>query len=119
VSVLGVAAAIAALNDVAHIDNERARNAQVRAFTIKALADLGCKSSDSQANFIFVEVHRTAKDFREACVKSGVMVGRDFPPLETTHARISLGTMDEMTKATEVFRSVLRAPAATMAGKAQ
>jgi histidinol-phosphate/aromatic aminotransferase/cobyric acid decarboxylase-like protein len=36
------------------------------------------------------------------------MIGRDFPPFEKTHARISIGTMDEMRKATEVFRSVLR-----------
>ena len=36
------------------------------------------------------------------------MVGRDFPPFENTHARISLGTMEEMKKATAVFRSVLR-----------
>jgi histidinol-phosphate aminotransferase len=119
VSVLGVAAALAALNDAAHIDKERARNTQVRAFTSKALDDLGCKPSDSQANFLFVDVHRTAKDFREACAKSGVLVGRDFPPLETTHARISLGTMDEMVKATEVFRSVLRSPTTTTAGKSQ
>ena len=51
---------------------------------------------------------RPAKDFREACAKQGVMVGRDFPPFEKTHARISIGTMDEMQKAAEVFRSVLR-----------
>ncbi len=34
---------------------ERARNTEVRAFTVKALDDLGCKSSDSQGNFLFVE----------------------------------------------------------------
>ena len=44
------------------------------------------------------------------------MVGRDFPPFEKTHARISLGTMDEMKKATAVFRSVLR-PVTTTAGQ--
>ena len=44
------------------------------------------------------------------------MVGRDFPPFEKTHARISLGTMDEMQKATAVFRNVLR-PVTTTAGR--
>ena len=29
------------------------------------------------------------------------MVGRDFPPFEKTHARISLGTMEEMQKAAD------------------
>ena len=109
-------AAIASLGDQKHIDEERARNTEVRAFTMKALEDLGCKPTASQANFLFVDIHRPAKEFREACAKSNVMVGRDFPPFEKTHARISIGTMDEMQKATEVFRNVLR-PAATSAGK--
>jgi histidinol-phosphate/aromatic aminotransferase/cobyric acid decarboxylase-like protein len=63
-------------------------------------------------------VHRTAKAFRDACAESNVMVGRDFPPFEKTHARISIGTMDEMQKATEVFRNVLR-PAKPTAGRQQ
>ena len=108
VSVFGVAAALAALPDTRHIADERARNTEVRTFTIKALDDLGCKSSASQANFLFVEVGRTAEEFRDACAKQGVLVGRPFPPLDKTHARISLGTMEEMKKAIAVFRSVLR-----------
>ncbi len=108
VSVPGVAAAIASLDDPEHIAEERARNTGVRRFTAGALQDLGCKPSDSQANFLFVDVGRPAREFRDACAKAGVMIGRDFPPFEKTHARISIGTMDEMRKATEVFRTVLR-----------
>jgi histidinol-phosphate aminotransferase len=114
VSVLGVAAAISSLGDQKHIDDERARNTAVRAFTVKALEDLGCKSTDSNTNFIFTDIGRPAREFRDACAKTGVMVGRDFPPFEYTHCRISMGTMDEMKKAVETFREVLRpmAPAA-------
>jgi histidinol-phosphate/aromatic aminotransferase/cobyric acid decarboxylase-like protein len=36
-----------------------------------------------------------------------VAVGRDFPPMEKTHSRITLGTMDEMRKAVAVFQKVL------------
>jgi histidinol-phosphate/aromatic aminotransferase/cobyric acid decarboxylase-like protein len=75
---------------------------------VKALNDLGCKSSESQSNFLFTDIHASAKEFREACAKQGVMVGRDFPPLEKTHVRISIGTIDEMRKAAAVFRSVLK-----------
>ena len=116
VSVFGVAAALAASADTQHIVEERARNTEVRAFTVKELDDLGCKSSDSQGNFLFVDVGRPAAEFRDACAKQGVLVGRDFPPFEKTHARISLGTMEEMKKATAVFRSVLR-PVMTTAGR--
>ena len=112
VSVFGVAAAIAALGDAKHIEAERERNTKVRAFTIKALDEFGCKTADSQANFLFVDVGRPAKDFREACAKQGVVVGRDFPPFEKTHVRISIGTSDEMQKSATVFRNVLR-PAST------
>jgi len=119
VSVFGIAAAIASLNDPKHIDAERARNTEVRAFTVKALDDLGCRGSDSQGNFIFVEVKRPAREFREACAKQGVMVGRDFPPFENTHARISIGTLEEMQKAAAVFRSVLRPSTAATGGRSQ
>lgn len=118
VSVFGVAAAIASLGDDRHIEEERVRNTSVRAYTVKALADLGCPSTDSQTNFLFVDVHRTAEEFREACARSGILVGRDFPPLEKMHARISIGTMEEMVKATEVFRTVLRTATPT-AGRLQ
>src|SRR6185295_16495839 len=108
VSVFGVAAAIASRNDPAHIDEERKRNTEVRNFTVKAFEELGCKPTASEANFVFVDIGRPAKDFRDTCAKSGVMVGRDFPPFEKTHCRISIGTMDEMKKAVEVFRTALK-----------
>lgn len=108
VSVFGVMAALAALGDPAHIDAERRRNTEVRAFTVKVLEDLGCTCTDSQGNFLFVNVGRPARVFRDACAKEGVMVGRDFPPFESTHARISIGTMDEMRRAAEVFRAALK-----------
>jgi len=115
VSVFGVAAAIAALGDGKHIEVERERNTKVRAYTIKALDEFGCKAAESQANFLFVDIGRPAKEFREACAKQGVVVGRDFPPFEKTHVRISIGTMEEMQKAAAVFRSVLR-PVPTSTG---
>jgi histidinol-phosphate aminotransferase len=116
VSVFSIAAAIASLNDHKHMEEEKARNTEVRTFTVKALDELGCKSTECQGNFLFVDMGRPAAAFREDCAKQGVMVGRDFPPFEKTHARISLGTMDEMKKATAVFRSVLR-PVTTTAGR--
>ena len=121
VNTFGVAAAVASLKDPQHIRDEAARNTAVREFTIKALADLGYTSSDSQTNFIFTNIGKTmtAAAFREGCAAKGVMVGRDFPPLEKTWARISIGTMEEMQKATEVFRSVLKPATTTSSGKGQ
>jgi histidinol-phosphate aminotransferase len=121
VNTFGVAAAVASLKDPQHIKEEAARNKAVRDFTVKALADLGYTSTDSQTNFIFTDIGKTmtAAAFRDGCAAKGVMVGRDFPPLEKTWARISLGTMEEMQKATEVFRSVLKPSTTTSSGKGQ
>ena len=51
----------------AFITAERARNKEVRDFTMKWFADRGMKPTDSQANFMFVNIGRPAKAFREAC----------------------------------------------------
>jgi histidinol-phosphate aminotransferase len=115
VSVPGIAAGMASLANQAHIDKERARNTEVRAFTVRAFEQMGFKATDSQANFLFVDLKRPAKPFRDACAQHGVLVGRDFPPYEKTHCRVSIGTMDEMQRAVEVFKKVLGAAPTTTA----
>jgi histidinol-phosphate aminotransferase len=112
----GIAAATTAIGNQAHIDQERRRNTEVKAFTIKAFEQMGFKATDSQANFIFVNLNRPAKPFRDACAQQGVLVGRDFPPYEKTHCRISIGTMAEMQKAVDVFKKVL-GPATSSANR--
>ena len=88
------------------------RAAQRLGLTIRTFKQAGCTVTDSQANFIFVDVRRPAKEFREACAQRHVHIGRDFPPL-TNWARISMGTLEEMERANEVFRQVLSAPTGT------
>jgi histidinol-phosphate aminotransferase len=107
VNVLTAAAAVAALKDTAHMDAERIENKKVRDFTIAGFKDLGVTGSVSNTNFVFLNIGRTAAEFRDACAKRNVFVARDFPPMEKTHARVTIGTMDEMKKAMEVFREVL------------
>ena len=112
-NVLAMQAGLAAIQqDAAFIAAERARNKAVRDFTMTWFADRGMKPTDSQANFMFVNIGRPAKDFRDACKAKGVLVARDFPPFEKTHCRISYGTMDEMKKAVAVFGEVLGKKAA-------
>ena len=106
-SVLTAAGAIASLGDLEHMAAEREENNRVREFTIKAFREMGYEATDSQTNFLFVNIRRPAGEFRDAAREQGVLVGRDFPPMEQTHARISLGTMEEMQRAVEVFRKIL------------
>ena len=116
-NILGMAAAMGALDDDAHIEEEVARNTAARKYTLDFFRRSGYRATDSQANFIFVNLGRPAKEFRESCEKYKVKVGRDFPPYEKTHARISIGTMEEMRRATEVFQQVLGASATDSAGR--
>lgn len=104
---LTLTAALTSFANTQHIATERARNTEVRAFTVKALADMGVTGTATQANFLFADIKRPAKDFRDACRAAGVVVGRDFPPFEKQYCRISIGTMAEMQRAVAVFRTVL------------
>lgn len=103
---LGLRGAVATLGDKAHIEQERVLNRAARAFTIKALADAGFPAADTQANFLMINLRRDAQPFRDACKRDGVLVGRPFPPLNT-YCRISIGTMDEMRQAVDVFKRAL------------
>jgi len=105
---LSAAAAIASIQDRAHIADEVAENARVRAFVVSGFRELGYDVPTPHANHVLVDLGRPASWFRAQCAERKVTVGRDFPPLEQTHSRISLGTMEEMQQAMGVFRDVLR-----------
>jgi histidinol-phosphate aminotransferase len=113
-NVLALHAGLAAIQqDASVVAAERDRNTAVRDFTMKWFADRGMKPTQSQANFMFVNIGRPVREFREACLAKGVRVARNFPPFENSHCRISFGTMEEMTKAVGVFDEVLKKPAGT------
>lgn len=112
ISVMALQGAKAALAvPDAWVTAEQRRNAEARAFTMQWFADRGHAPTDSQTNFIFVDIKRPAAGFRDACLRDGVLVGRDFPPYEKTHARISIGTLAEMQRAVKVFERALAVPA--------
>ncbi|MEE2898097.1 MAG: aminotransferase class I/II-fold pyridoxal phosphate-dependent enzyme [Gemmatimonadota bacterium] len=115
-NVLVMGAALAALQDPQHVERERERNAEVRQNTVRFFERAGFRVPESQANFLFVDIGRPASAFRAACAERNVLVARDFPPMEKTHCRISLGTIDEMRRACEVFAAVLgvEAPAGAL-----
>jgi histidinol-phosphate aminotransferase len=106
-NVAGIVAATASIKDQARLQREAARNTEARKFTIDWFSRAGYTGTDSQTNFVFMNIKRPAKEFRDACREQGVLVARDFPPLEKSHVRISIGTLDEMKRATEVFGRIL------------
>jgi histidinol-phosphate aminotransferase len=112
-NVLALHGALAAIQqDPSVTAAERARNKAVRDFAKKWFTDRGMQPTDAQANFMFVNIGRPVKGFRDACRAKGVLVARDFPPFEKTHCRLSFGTMEEMRKAVVVFEEALKKAAA-------
>jgi histidinol-phosphate aminotransferase len=106
-NVLGLAAALVSVEDAPRLEQEKRRNTEARRYTMDWFKARGFTPTDSQCNFLFVDVKRPAREFRDGCAKDDVRVGRDFPPFEKSHVRISIGTMEEMKAATSVFAKVL------------
>lgn len=100
------AAAIAALGDPAQVAKESRQNREALLFTARCFRDAGYTVIPSQANFVLIDIRRNAEEFRTAARAAGVAVGRSFPPL-TNHTRISIGTMEEMRRATALLKGVL------------
>lgn len=103
----GVAAAYAALQEEGFVAKERERNSAAKKVTVDFFKGAGFTVMDSNTNFIFIDIGRPAAEMRRACAEKNVRIGRDFPPMEKTHARISIGTMEEMQKAIPVFAAAL------------
>lgn len=106
VNELAAAAALASIPDTAHIERERVLNRQAKELTTRFFHDGGYTVTPSDANFMMIDIRRDARAFQRACRERGILVGRPFPPL-TTHVRISMGTIDEMRRAIDVFKQVL------------
>jgi histidinol-phosphate aminotransferase len=105
--VLAASAAQASLPLTDHVAEQARLNRETRAFTRQAFEKLGFHVVPSDTNFMMIDVRRDAADFQRACKQRGVLIGRVFPPL-LTHARISVGTMDEMRRAMDAIGPILQ-----------
>jgi histidinol-phosphate aminotransferase len=105
-----LAAAAAALADTAHVAAERTRNDAVRRFTRGRFEAAGYRVLPSSANFVMIDIKRSAGAFAGLCRQQQIYVARPFPPL-TTCVRVTIGTMSEMEEAVPAMLALLRAPA--------
>lgn len=108
INVMGATAATSSLGLDAHLSRQRALNREARSFAMQAMSGLGYQVVPSHTNFFLADIRRDPKAFQTACRSRGLAVGRPFPPLKT-HARISIGTMEEMQRAMNIIADVLKA----------
>jgi histidinol-phosphate aminotransferase len=89
------AAAIAALDDVAHVERSRAMNAAGVKQLIEGATKLGVKPYPSAGNFVLVDVGRPAGPVYQAMLGKGVIVRPLAPAGLLTHVRISVASEAE------------------------
>jgi len=107
VNSLAQAAALAAIEDDAHILECRGMIEAGRHFLYDEFASLGVKYTPSRANFILVDVGRNAGDIYQRLLKEGVIV-RPMTSFGMESAlRISIGTPEENRRLMKAMRKVL------------
>jgi len=93
---IGQAAAIAALDDTAHLTRSRAANATELPSLVAALEKLGLKVLPSQTNFLLVDFGaREGKKIYDALLRKGVIVRSMGPYGLPHHLRITIGKPHE------------------------
>lgn len=99
----GAVAVLATLDDEEFLAHSLRTTNQSRQMIEETLDELGLRYLPSQANFIFHEVTGDVKTYIDRMREHGIVVGREFPPIEG-FSRLTLGTPDEMA----VFIKVLK-----------
>ena len=89
------AAALAALEDQAHLRMVRRENARERALMTEALRDMGFGVVQSQTNFILVHTPGQAIEIEEFLKAMGIMIRRVAAPAYADYIRITLGLPGE------------------------
>ena len=94
-SLVGQAAARAALKDTAHVKESQKSNATGKAFLYKAFNDMGLRYIETEGNFIMLHVEPSGAEITEALLKQGVIVrpmaGYGYP----NTVRVTIGTQQE------------------------
>ena len=101
---VGQAAAMAALDDREHVQRSRELNRTERARLSAELERLGLGVVPSQANFVFVDLKRPAREVYDRLLRKGVIVRVIGSP---SGVRITVGTADENTRLISALKEVL------------
>ncbi|MYA68538.1 histidinol-phosphate transaminase [Candidatus Poribacteria bacterium] len=112
-SLVGQAAARAALKDTAHVKESQRSNAAGKVFLYKAFDDMGLRYIETEGNFIMLHVEQSGAEITDALLKQGVIVrpmaGYGYP----NTVRVTIGTQQEnerFIKALKVVSTQLRVP---------
>lgn len=100
---LGLAAALAALDDGEHVERSLQANRTAMEVVSSTLDELGIEHFPSHANFVMHRVTGDLETYQARMAERGLKVGRAFPPMLDRN-RLSLGTPDQMRRWAETVR---------------
>jgi histidinol-phosphate aminotransferase len=103
-----LAAALASLQDEAHVADQRRRINGTRDRLCKEMRAEGRTVMPSHANFVMIDVGGDVKPVIEAFKARGLLVGRKFPSLPHW-LRVSIGTDAEMRSFLQALRAIVPA----------
>ena len=105
-SLIGQAAARAALQDTAHVTRSREENSIGKAFLYKAFDDMGLRYVETEGNFIMLHLEQSGADISDALLREGVIVrpiaGYGYP----NAVRVTIGTQAENEKFIKALKVV-------------
>ena len=105
-SLVGQAAARAALKDTAYVKESQRSNADGKAFLYKAFDDMGLRYIETEGNFIMLHVEPSGAEITDALLKQGIIVrpmaGYGYP----NAVRVTIGTQQENEKFIEALKVV-------------
>ncbi|MBT8311812.1 MAG: histidinol-phosphate aminotransferase family protein [Flavobacteriaceae bacterium] len=105
-NMLAIEAAKEALRDDDFYKYSLLKNKEAKDLIYKTLDQLGLPYIKSHTNFVFFKSGRQIQSLITDMQKEGVLIGRPFPPLYDW-ARISTGTMEEVTVFCEALKRVM------------
>jgi histidinol-phosphate aminotransferase len=95
--VTGLACATASMKVKNLVEDRRALCKQIRENTFSFLEKKGISFVPSQGNFFMMEVKQKGEDFAQKMANEKIIIGRIWP-VWPTKVRVTVGTMEEMTK---------------------
>ena len=108
VNALAQKAALAALDDQAHLSSSRKVNELGKIYLSGELTHLGLECPPSVANFLLVDLKQSGREVADALLQLGVIVRPLGGAHLKTHIRVTIGTPAENERFIEALKSVLK-----------
>lgn len=108
VNALAQVAALAALNDDAHVAMSKRLNEAGKRYLYEKLEEMGIPYVPTFANFILIDVGRDGETVAQALMRKGVIVRPMGPYHLLTHLRVTIGTPQENERFISALKEVLR-----------